>query len=107
MCGIAGFIDFNGASSELELEAMTHTLEHRGPDGFGTFIHGTSTYKLGLGHRRLSILELSELGKQPMSWNEFTIVFNGEIYNFSEIKNELEKLGHSFLKYYPALVVLL
>ncbi len=97
MCGIAGFIDFNGASSELELEGMTHALEHRGPDGFGTFIHGTSTYKIGLGHRRLSILELSELGKQPMTWNEFTIVFNGEIYNFSEIKSELEKLGHSFL----------
>ena len=97
MCGIAGFIDFNGASSELELEGMTHALEHRGPDGFGTFIQGTSTYKIGLGHRRLSILELSELGKQPMTWNEFTIVFNGEIYNFSEIKSELEKLGHSFL----------
>jgi asparagine synthase (glutamine-hydrolysing) len=97
MCGIAGFIDFNGASSELELEGMTHALEHRGPDGFGTFILGTSTYKIGFGHRRLSILELSELGRQPMSWNQFTIVFNGEIYNFSEIKTELENLGHSFL----------
>lgn len=97
MCGIAGFIDFKGASSEQELEDMTHSLEHRGPDGFGTFIQGTSEYKIGFGHRRLSILELSELGKQPMSWNQFTIVFNGEIYNFSEIKVELEKLGHSFL----------
>lgn len=97
MCGIAGFIDFKGASSEQELEDMTHSLEHRGPDGFGTFILGTSEYKIGFGHRRLSILELSELGKQPMSWNQFTIVFNGEIYNFSEIKVELEKLGHSFL----------
>ena len=97
MCGIAGFIDFNGASSEQDLEEMTHTLEHRGPDGFGTFILGTSSYKIGFGHRRLSILELSELGRQPMSWNQFTIVFNGEIYNFSEIKRELENLGHSFL----------
>lgn len=97
MCGIAGFIDFKGASSEQELEDMTHSLEHRGPDGFGTFILGTSEYKIGFGHRRLSILELSELGKQPMSWNQFTIVFNGEIYNFSEIKVELEKLGHTFL----------
>jgi asparagine synthase (glutamine-hydrolysing) len=96
MCGIAGFIDFKGASSEQELEDMTHALEHRGPDGFGTCIQGTSEYKVGFGHRRLSILELSELGKQPMSWNQFTIVFNGEIYNFSEVKNELEKLGHSF-----------
>lgn len=97
MCGIAGFIDFNGASSEQDLESMTHALAHRGPDGFGTSLLATSTYKIGLGHRRLSILELSELGKQPMSWNEFTIVFNGEIYNFHEIKIELEKLGHSFL----------
>lgn len=97
MCGIAGFIDFNGASSEQDLEGMTHALEHRGPDGFGTFILGTSAYKIGFGHRRLSIIELSELGRQPMSWNQFTIVFNGEIYNFSEIKSELEKLGHSFL----------
>lgn len=97
MCGIAGFIDFNGASSETDLEQMTHSLEHRGPDGFGTVIQGNSEYKIGLGHRRLSILELSALGKQPMSWNQFTIVFNGEIYNFSEVKSELEKLGHSFL----------
>jgi asparagine synthase (glutamine-hydrolysing) len=97
MCGIAGFIDFKGASSEQDLEGMTHALEHRGPDGFGTFIHGTSAYTIGFGHRRLSILELSELGKQPMSWNQYTLVFNGEIYNFQEIKIELEKLGHSFL----------
>ncbi|MNK33129.1 Asparagine synthetase [glutamine-hydrolyzing] 1 [compost metagenome] len=97
MCGIAGFIDFNGASSEEDLNNMTHSLEHRGPDGFGTFIQGTSGYKIGLGHRRLSILELSELGKQPMNWNQFTIVFNGEIYNFQEIKSELEKAGHTFI----------
>ncbi|MDR0801744.1 asparagine synthase (glutamine-hydrolyzing) [Fluviicola sp.] len=96
MCGIAGFIDFNGASSEHDLEQMTHSLEHRGPDGFGTFIHGTAHYKTGLGHRRLSILELSDLGKQPMNWKQFTIVFNGEIYNFSEIKAELQKSGHAF-----------
>lgn len=97
MCGITGFIDFNGASSEHDLEQMTHSLEHRGPDGFGTFIHGTAHYKIGLGHRRLSILELSELGKQPMNWNQYTIVFNGEIYNFSEIKSDLQKRGHQFL----------
>lgn len=97
MCGITGFIDFNGASSEHDLEQMTHSLEHRGPDGFGTFIHGTAHYKIGLGHRRLSILELSELGKQPMNWQQFTIVFNGEIYNFSEIKTDLQKLGHRFV----------
>ena len=96
MCGIAGFIDFKKTSSRVELEAMTHTLAHRGPDGSGTFFEENNAFQLGLGHRRLAVLELSELGKQPMNWLDFTIVFNGEIYNFNEIRNELIRLGHSF-----------
>lgn len=96
MCGIAGFIDFSSNSSQPVLEQMTHSLEHRGPDGFGTDFQQTSSYQLGLGHRRLAILELSELGKQPMIWKDYHIVFNGEIYNFKEIKSELELLGHRF-----------
>ena len=96
MCGIAGFIDFKKTSTRVELEAMTHTLAHRGPDGSGTFFEENNAFQLGLGHRRLAVLELSELGKQPMTWLDFTIVFNGEIYNFNEIRNELIQLGHSF-----------
>jgi asparagine synthase (glutamine-hydrolysing) len=96
MCGIAGFIDFKKTSTRVELEAMTHTLAHRGPDGSGTFFEENNAFQLGLGHRRLAVLELSELGKQPMTWLDFTIVFNGEIYNFNEIRNELIRLGHSF-----------
>lgn len=96
MCGIAGFIDFSKTSSNQDLEQMTHRLEHRGPDGFGFDFQQKEHYSIGLGHRRLAILELSELGKQPMSWNHYQIVFNGEIYNFKEIKAELEQLGHQF-----------
>lgn len=96
MCGIAGFIDFSKTSSNQDLEQMTHRLEHRGPDGFGLDFQQKEHYSIGLGHRRLAILELSELGKQPMSWNHYQIVFNGEIYNFKEIKAELEQLGHQF-----------
>lgn len=96
MCGITGFIDFKKMSSTDCLEAMTDTLEHRGPDGSGYFFEAHDQFQIGLGHRRLSIIELSELGKQPMSWEQYTIVFNGEIYNFREIKTELEQSGHVF-----------
>lgn len=96
MCGITGFIDFKKISSTGCLEAMTDTLEHRGPDGSGYFFEAQDQFQIGLGHRRLSIIELSELGKQPMNWEQYTIVFNGEIYNFREIKAELEKSGHVF-----------
>lgn len=75
---------------------MTDSMHHRGPDGSGTFFHQDEQFQLGFGHRRLSIIELSELGKQPMIWNEWVIVFNGEVYNFKEIKEELIQLGHSF-----------
>ncbi len=75
---------------------MTDSMHHRGPDGSGTFFAQVENFQLGFGHRRLAIIELSELGKQPMFWNEWIIVFNGEIYNFREIKEELLQLRHSF-----------
>lgn len=96
MCGITGFVDFSRASSESILKEMTSTLKHRGPDASGTYFAEKQSYNIGFGHQRLSILELSELGKQPMHWNDYVIVFNGEIYNFKEIKNELVSLGHAF-----------
>jgi asparagine synthase (glutamine-hydrolysing) len=97
MCGISGFIDFNKQSSESVLLSMTDSLTHRGPDGFGIELVEEEGFQIGLGHRRLSILELSELGKQPMTWMQYTIVFNGEVYNFQEIKAELVNLGHNFI----------
>ena len=96
MCGIAGYVDFKKISSREELESMTHVLTHRGPDAFGIEEIGLDQCKVGLGHRRLSILDLSEGGKQPMQYNRHWICFNGEVYNYNEIKKELVNLGHSF-----------
>ncbi|MBK8362150.1 MAG: hypothetical protein IPL24_00255 [Bacteroidetes bacterium] len=77
---------------------MAKVLHHRGPDDSGAEVIEVSNAVIGLGFRRLSILDLSPLGHQPMQnpVNGNWIVFNGEIYNFQEIKNELIALGHSF-----------
>ena len=96
MCGIAGFIDFNKKIDNDTLKEMTDTLHHRGPDDSGYFFDTTSDANIGLGHRRLSILDLSSHGHQPMDFSDITIVYNGEVYNFGEIKKELEALGYSF-----------
>jgi asparagine synthase (glutamine-hydrolysing) len=97
MCGIAGFVDFNKRSSQAYLTAMQKTLVHRGPDDLGQKLYSEPDFILGLAHRRLSILDLSPLGHQPMFFNEFAIILNGEIYNFNEIKDELISLGHTFI----------
>ena len=96
MCGIAGELHFD-ASRPVSPEAvlrMTRALAHRGPDDEGLFVRGP----VGLGHRRLSILDLSSAGHQPMSNEDGSIwlVFNGEIYNFLELRDELERDGVTF-----------
>ena len=96
MCGIVGYVDFKNKTSLKELEKMTQTLTHRGPDAFSFEQITSANCQLGLGHRRLSIIDLSEGGKQPMSFNEYWICFNGEVYNYNEIKSELIALGHTF-----------
>ena len=99
MCGITGFIDFNRKSSAEILQAMAKSIIHRGPDDAGSEFFSTEQAHIGLGFRRLAILDLSPSGHQPML-NPITgqwIVFNGEVYNFREIKKELEGLGHSFV----------
>ncbi len=75
---------------------MTDTLYHRGPDGSGIELLENSHAQVGFGHRRLSIIDLSEHGKQPMQFQHLWICFNGEVYNYAEIKKELVELGHSF-----------
>jgi len=87
MCGIAGIL--GPSVSSLSLDHMTDSLTHRGPDGRGTWVD--SLHEIGLGHRRLSIIDLSEAGKQPMSGanGRLQIVFNGEIYNYRELRAEL------------------
>ncbi len=98
MCGIAGLWFKDGRKLSLQrLKAMTDVLAHRGPDGEGHFIEGKGS--LGLGHRRLSILDLSDDGKQPMQLfdtDRYTITFNGEIYNYVELKQDLIKKGIAF-----------
>jgi asparagine synthase (glutamine-hydrolysing) len=90
MCGITGLISFRKERySETLLWSMTDTMVHRGPDGGGVYVDDG----VGFGHRRLSILDLSEAGKQPFIQDELIITFNGEIYNFRELK---EQLGSGF-----------
>ena len=96
MCGIAGFIDFKKNSSAQILQQCTDALSHRGPDGSGYEFLQTDECQIGLGHRRLSIIDLSTAAGQPMWHKNYCIIFNGEIYNYAEIKVGLEKLGHSF-----------
>jgi len=99
MCGICGKIDFTGTPvSEDLLRRMTDSLDHRGPDDSGLYRAHRDGVGLGLGHRRLSIIDLSEAGRQPMSNEEGTLwmVFNGEIYNFVSLRQELEGKGHRF-----------
>ncbi|MFM2135560.1 MAG: hypothetical protein RL021_960 [Bacteroidota bacterium] len=98
MCGIAGFVDFNKRSGSDELEAMAMSLFHRGPDDGGKELFTAASATIGLGFRRLSIIDLSAAGHQPMHDPEtgHWIVFNGEIYNFRSLRSELEKSGHRF-----------
>ena len=95
MCGISGIINTQNEINE-ELNLMTSSLNHRGPDSNGTFITKIDSTYIGLGHTRLSILDLTEAGHQPMSIRNVSISFNGEIYNFLEIRKELELLGQNF-----------
>jgi len=97
MCGIAGIWNLRGQPlSSVGLDIFTDTLAHRGPDGRG--IWRNDRLGIGLGHRRLAILDLSQGGRQPMSYAEdrYQITYNGEVYNFIELRSELERLGHKF-----------
>lgn len=106
MCGISGFVDYSKNTSREILEKMNRTLSHRGPDGEGYAMFGEGNALVGLGHRRLSIIDLTEGGSQPQSFDSLHITFNGEIYNYAEIKSELEKLGHTFLSHSDTEVIL-
>ncbi len=100
MCGIAGFFSSSRQVSRNDLEnavrRMCDRLQHRGPDDAGTWVDADAG--IALGHRRLSILDLSPAGHQPMqsAGGRYVVVFNGEIYNFNRLRKELEDLGHAF-----------
>lgn len=95
MCGIAGRVNFSGEKvTRTYLKKMTDAIAHRGPDGEGQYVDGN----MGLAHRRLSIIDLSLNASQPMASekNDLVISYNGEIYNYREIKVLLEKRGYNF-----------
>jgi asparagine synthase (glutamine-hydrolysing) len=96
MCGIAGIISDDSAPSSADIGAMIADIAYRGPDGVGQVCFEADG--IALGHRRLSVLDLSEAGNQPMASlsGRFWVVLNGEIYNYLEIRRELEKLGYKF-----------
>ena len=97
MCRIAGFLDLN-YSGDYDLKETTvkmgNALMHGGPDGAGVFTE--DKIALGLSHRRLSILDLSPSGSQPMRFDNLVIVYNGEVYNFKNVRQELIERGYSF-----------
>src|SRR5579875_750610 len=114
MCGIAGFVSTEGLHPEL-LISMTHLVKHRGPDGYGFAFFSGENWRgevihneprrpsctlpqIALGNRRLAILDLSTRGNQPMQTEDasLTITFNGEIYNYVELRNDLASRGHVF-----------
>lgn len=95
MCGIAGILSTNNQVSESAVKQMTDALLHRGPDGGGIWSDDNQT--IALGHRRLSIIDLSNAGHQPMHYlSRYTITFNGEIYNYLEIRQQLITAGYQF-----------
>src|ERR1700744_5298861 len=96
MCGVAGVGAFTNSNFQVTADYLTRmreTMVHRGPDGAGLWI--SPDRRVGLGHRRLSIIDLSPAAAQPMSNGDesLRVVFNGEIYNHAEIRRELEDLG--------------
>lgn len=98
MCGICGFVDYQNLNYSRDiLGDMLGVLHHRGPDDSGTYLEKSDELAMGLAHARLSIIDLSQNGHQPMHFESFTIIFNGEIYNYEEIRLELINLGHQFI----------
>jgi len=96
MCRITGFWDFKASPTYDRaevLQRMRDTMQYGGPDDAGVYLDTA----VALGHRRLSILDLSKAGHQPMQWQKYVIVYNGEIYNFKEIRKTLDKKGYTFV----------
>lgn len=97
MCGITGFIDFKNITDQEVFSSMIKSLSHRGPDDNGMEMVALDNVCIGLGQARLSIIDLSQNGHQPMHFKHLSIVYNGEIYNYQEIKKELKQLNHEFI----------
>src|SRR5579859_648682 len=104
MCGIVGVCNLRGEPVTTGLvDSLASLIAHRGPDGDGVYTDGA----VGLGHRRLAIIDLSTAGNQPMANEDGQVVldYNGEIYNFHQLRVELEALGHGFRSHTDSEVV--
>jgi asparagine synthase (glutamine-hydrolysing) len=106
MCRIVGFVDRQSNNPERDIIAMRDAMSHGGPDSSGSYLDTENG--VALGHRRLSIIDLSDAGNQPMynQNRDLVLIFNGEIYNYRELKRELEQLGTSFFSHSDTEVIL-
>ena len=96
MCGLLGVVDYSKTLNSAVFSEMLNSMQHRGPDDEGVDVFFTSASSIFLGHKRLSILDLSIHGHQPMIYEHLAIVYNGEVYNFKEIQQQLIVKGYSF-----------
>jgi asparagine synthase (glutamine-hydrolysing) len=95
MCGISGIWKIFATVEQSDIATFNNSMQHRGPDGEAYFIDAENS--LALGHRRLALLDLSDKAKQPMDYlSRYTITFNGEIFNFIELREDLKTLGYTF-----------
>src|SRR5689334_25272892 len=108
MCGIYGYTSLKERAEPEILRRMGITLAHRGPDDEGETIQHASDVSVALGHRRLSIIDLSSAGRQPICNEDGTVwaAVNGEIYNFKELRKELKGKGHRFASHSDSEVVI-
>lgn len=97
MCGISGFIDHKKTVEQYHLELANDLLNHRGPNDSGAFFYKNDRHHVGLGHKRLAIIDTSSCGHQPMHFENLSLVFNGEVYNYAEIQSQLIEKGYSFI----------
>src|SRR4051812_33579655 len=99
MCRIAGIIDKISDCVDRDIISMRDAMQRGGPDSEGLYVDNDT--RLALGHRRLSIIDLTECGHQPMlnDSKDIVLIFNGEIYNYLELKEELKKAGRHFLSH--------
>ncbi len=96
MCGISGFIDYSKNLRQQQLIEANNLMNHRGPNDSGDYFDVCNNFHIGLAHKRLSIIDVSSCGHQPMHFEHLSLVFNGEIYNYQEIKLKLIEKGYAF-----------
>lgn len=96
MCGLSGFMDPTKALSESDIVLMNTSITHRGPDSSDYVFDSNKYFNFAFGHQRLSIIDTTINGNQPILYKQFTLVFNGEIYNYKELRSDLISLGYSF-----------